>query len=171
MGMSGPKKGRGGAISEINVTPLVDVMLVLLIIFMVTAALMKVADEQERSVDMDIPVTRDNPETIDIENTDQLILEIDRNLVVTLLDETITDCSAALESDAVDRYEPCFVEIQEKLGLNYRLQQDEKIYLLADANIPYGFVVGTLARIRLAGVAEVGMVTLPEYIPRQQAEN
>ena len=101
----------------------------------------------------------------DIDNTtEQLILRIDAQLVVRLGDEVITDCSASLESEAVDRFERCFDEIQALLGQNYRLQQEESLYLLADTTIPYGFVVGAMNRIRLAGVTNVGMVTNPEYL-------
>ena len=164
MGMAGPSKG-GGAISEINVTPLVDVMLVLLIIFMVTAALIKVQDESERLVDMNLPVTRENPNVVDVENTENLILRIDATLHVFVGEELISDCSAALQNPAPERYEPCFAEIQTKLGQNARLQEEHEIYVLGDTTIPYGFVVGVLARIRLAGVDRVGMVTNPEYLP------
>ncbi len=158
------KKGRK-TISEINVTPLVDVMLVLLIIFMV-ATPMITKDQKEREVDINLPVTRDNPSEVDLQNTDKLILRIDASLRVLLDDTVITDCSSALESDKVSRFEPCFDEIQEKLGKNYRLEQDETLYVLADTGIPYGFVVGAMNRIRLAGVQRVGMVTNPEYVDR-----
>lgn len=162
MGMGGT--GKAGPISEINVTPLVDVMLVLLVIFMITATLIKAEDEKERLVDMNLPVTRDNNNTVDVENTDKLILRIDANLRVTIGEELITDCSAALEQTAQERFEPCFDEIQTKLGQNVKLQTERELYILADTTIPYGFVVGTLHRIRIAGVDKVGMVTNPEYL-------
>jgi biopolymer transport protein TolR len=157
-------RGGGGAISEINVTPLVDVMLVLLIIFMVTATLLKHRDESERLVEMELPVTRDNPAVVDVQNTDRLILRIEPDLKTFVGDELITDCSAALASTVPQRFEPCFDEIQLKLGQNARLQAEHEIYILADANIPYGYVVGTLYRLRQAGADQVGMVTNPEYI-------
>ena len=99
-----------------------------------------------------------------MESTDKLILRIDANLRVTLGDELITDCSASLEQTAQDRFETCFDEVQTKLGLNVRLQNEGELYILADTTIPYGFVVGTLHRIRIAGVNKVGMVTNPEYL-------
>lgn len=160
MGSSpGPKRVMG----DINVTPLVDVMLVLLIIFMVCTPIIT-RDDQQRQVEMNLPVTRDNPTVVDLNQTERLILKIDANLIVTLDDEVITDCSAALTSTAADRFERCFQEIQERLGRNFRLQEDGNLYLLADTTIPYGFVVGAMNRIRLAGVSNVGMVTNPEYL-------
>lgn len=171
MGMGAPNKGGGGMIAEINVTPLVDVMLVLLIIFMITATLMKTEEEedrQQREVELELPVTRQNPNTIDIENTDKLILQIDENLRIYLGEELITDCVAALTNPAADRFEVCFDEVQLKLGQNVRLQNEGEVYILADTGIPYGFVVGTLHRIRLAGVHKVGMVTNPEYLTPEE---
>ena len=121
MGM-GTGGGRRRAISEINVTPLVDVMLVLLIIFMISTPLI-VKDDSERLIEMNLPVTRDNPTTVDLANTEQLILQIDASLRVVLGETLLTDCSAALPS-ANDpsafaaAAEPCFVELQQKLGQN-----------------------------------------------------
>ncbi len=166
MGMGvGGSGGKRKAISEINVTPLVDVMLVLLIIFMVSTPLI-VKDESERVVDLNLPVTADNPNQVDISNTDKLILAIGPNLRITLGEEVITDCSATLgiEDPALwpAAWAPCFDEVQMKLGNNPRLAEQESLYLLADTTIPYGFAVGTLNRIRAAGVTNVGMVTNPE---------
>lgn len=159
----GPSNRPRRVIAEINIVPLVDVMLVLLIIFMV-AAPMIARDDTQREVDINLPVTRENPSTVDLENTDKLILRIDNNLRVMLDDVLITDCQAALQTDEVTRFENCFDEIQEKLGKNYRLQEEGTLYLLADTTIPYGFVVGAMNRIRLAGIKNVGMVTNPEYL-------
>lgn len=162
--MGAPNRRRR-AMAEINVTPLVDVMLVLLIIFMV-ATPMITRDDSQREVDIDLPVTRENPDMVDLQNTEKLILHIDSKLRVHLDDVVITDCSSALESEDVGRFEPCFDEIHEKLGKNYRLQEDGTLYLLADTTIPYGFVVGAMNRIRLAGIENVGMVTNPEYLEK-----
>ena len=174
MGMS-PAGNQGGgrkAMSEINVTPLVDVMLVLLIIFMISTPLI-VRDEQERLVEIDLPVTRENPTTIDVSQSDKLILTIDGNLRVLLGDELITDCSAALgaadKAAFVVASEPCFAEVQNKLGANPRLQADESLYLLADMYVPYGFVVGVMNRLRIAGVHNLGMVTNPEFLTDEAA--
>ncbi len=163
MGMSSGGGDRT-TLSEINVTPLVDVMLVLLIIFMVATPLIKKEEQAEqREVDVDLPVTKDNPNVVDLQNTDKLILKIDRKLVVTLGEAVITDCSGALGKSEKDRYEACFVELETKLGNNQRLKDEKTLYILADTEIPYGFVVGSMNRIKKAGVNNVGMVTNPEY--------
>jgi biopolymer transport protein TolR len=150
-------------VSEINVAPMVDVMLVLLIIFMVTAPMIA-KDEEKRKVDLDLPVTRENANRIDPEQTDKMILEIDADLVVRIKDEVITNCTESLSQTNKDRFEVCFDEVETKLGQNVKLQEDQEIYLLAHTDIPYGFVVGTMARIKRAGVNKVGMITNPEYL-------
>lgn len=167
MGMSVGPGGTRKAMSEINVTPLVDVMLVLLIIFMVSAPLI-VKDEQERLLELNLPITDPDAPAVDVSQADQLILLIDPQLNVWLGETKITDCSAAVGvtdmATFVEVTRPCFDEIQERLGTNPRLQADESLYLLADANIPYGFVVGAMNRLRQAGVTNIGMVTNPEFI-------
>ncbi len=167
--MAGKVGGGGELMSEMNVTPLVDVMLVLLIIFMVTAPMIDQEDDEKRNVEMDLPVTRNNANRIDPENTDKVILQIDENLVVTIGEEVITDCSAAIQQPQKERFEPCFDEVEKKLGANPKLQEDGEIYLLADTDIPYGFVVGTMARIKRSGINKVGMVTNPEYLDEKEA--
>lgn len=162
--MAGKIGGGGDMISEVNVTPMVDVMLVLLVIFMVTAPMIEQEDKEKRQVEMDIPVTRNNANRIDPENTDKVILQINDQLVVSIGEEVITDCSAKLAEAAKDRFEPCFDEVETKLGANPKLKEDGEIYLLADTDIPYGFVVGTMARIKRAGIGKVGMITNPEYL-------
>ena len=163
--------------SEINVTPFVDVMLVLLIIFMVAAPLIEKEDEEKRKVDMDLPVTRNNASRIDPEQTDKMIMIITRDLKVKLRngatpgeDTEILDCSAQADEEGRDRFEPCFETLEQKLGQNERLKQDKELYLLADTEIPYGFVVGSMARIKKAGVNKLGMVTNPEYLDEQPPE-
>jgi len=174
MGMSIGGGGGRKAMSDINVTPLVDVMLVLLIIFMVsTPLIVKDLDEQERLLDMNLPVTDPSADPVDISQADKLILRIDANLRVFVGDELLVDCQAALnqpdQAAFLNEATPCFDTIQRLLGNNPRLQNDESLYLLADTTIPYGFVVGVMNRIRMAGVTNVGMVTNPELMPREPA--
>lgn len=168
MAMSG-NRGPGGMLAEINVTPMVDVMLVLLIIFMVTAPMID-KDKDKRKVDLDLPVTRDNPNRINPEDSDKMILEISRDLNVRIGETLIVDCSEHLEGDGPMRFEPCFDEIEVKLGSNQKLQEEGEIYLLADTEIPYGFVVGTMARIKKAGIDKLGMVTNPEYLAEDDSK-
>lgn len=162
--------GNGGTeMSEINVTPFVDVMLVLLVIFMVAAPMLE-KDDSKRKVEMNLPVTRKNTNKVDPEESDKFILEVTENLRVRVGEEVIVDCSDKKEGEDPQRFEPCFDRIQEKLGNNPKLAEQQTLYLLADAEIPYGFVVGTMARIKRAGIAKLGMVTNPEYLPSPQAE-
>ena len=168
--MAGKMGEPGGLIADVNVTPLVDVMLVLLIIFMVTAPMIEEEDNEKRKVDMDLPVTKKNLNKIDPDKTDKMILEIDGTLVVRIKEEVIVDCSEALTKKEKERFEPCFDVVEKKLGANPKLQEDGEVYLLADTNIPYGFVVGMMARIKRSGVGKIGMITNPEYIVEEGAK-
>ncbi len=161
--VGGSHGGGQTVLSEINVTPFVDVMLVLLVIFMVATPMMHEADREQRLVEMDLPVTRDSEARIDLDQIDQIILTIDEDLRIYLGETLLVDCTGATEREGADRFEPCFEELQQKVQNNHRLQEDGQLYLLAHAEIPYGFVVGSMNRIRLAGVRKVGMVTNPEY--------
>lgn len=168
MAMNPGGRGDGNTmLAEINVTPLVDVMLVLLIIFMVTAPMMDKPDEK-RKVDLNLPVTKKNANKVNPEETDKMILEVTNKLEVKVGESVITDCSGYKEGSDPMRFEPCFDEIAKKLANNSKLKEDKTLYLLADTEIPYGFVVGTMARIKQAGINRIGMVTNPEYI--QQGE-
>lgn len=149
--------------ARINVTPFVDVMLVLLVIFMVTAPLIE-KSEEKRKVDLNLPVTRKNANKVDPAETDKLILEVTENLKVQIGEEVLVDCGSKEEGTDPARFEPCFDTIEKKLGNNPKLKDDQTLYLLADTEIPYGFVVGTMARIKQAGIHRLGMVTNPEYI-------
>jgi len=171
MGASGGGGGDGQMMAEINITPFVDVMLVLLIIFMVATPLIEQNNDEKRKVDIDLPVTRQNANRIDPEQTDKMILVITRELQVKLRnskpdgeDTELHDCSEHKGGTDPQRFEPCFQVIEEKLGKNPKLQEEKELYLLADTEIPYGFVVGTMARIKKAGVSKLGMVTNPEYL-------
>ena len=120
-------------LSEINVTPFVDVMLVLLIIFMVTAPLL------QYGVEVDLPESSRQP------------LEIPREQVVLSIakDRTIY----------VDRYKTSLSELGQKLEAIYKGKQRREIFLQADKSVPYGFVVQTMAVIRAAGIDQMGLIT------------
>jgi biopolymer transport protein TolR len=129
--------GNGGrsSLSEINVTPLVDVMLVLLIIFMVTAPMI------QQGVKVDLPTAKARP----IEAVEQkLVLSVraDRGIFVG-------DAPVKLE------------ELREKLESNPKAQADKEIYLHADRNLPYGYVMEVMAIVQAAGIPAMGMVTDP----------
>jgi biopolymer transport protein TolR len=164
MGMSTGGQGGGSMLSEINVTPLVDVMLVLLIIFMVATPMIVEAELERRQIEMDLPVTRDNPDRVNPDEIREIILEINGQLQVFIGETMIADCSAQRAGTARDRFESCFEDVEKAIGANEKLKADGRLYLMADTEIPYGFVVGTMNRVRRAGVPKVGMVTNPEYL-------
>lgn len=130
--------GRGRAMSEINVTPLVDVMLVLLIIFMVTAPLIT------QGVEVDLPQTKAQA----IEGTEEkLVLTVTKDKKIFI--GTRRDNPIAYRT------------LEKKLRTNARLQKEKELYLHADRKLEYGFVVDVMAKIKNAGVQKLGMVTDP----------
>jgi biopolymer transport protein TolR len=135
MAMSTVGSSGRAPLSEINVTPLVDVMLVLLIIFMVAAPMMTAG------VDIDLPQA-DAPR-MDIDEQ-KLLLTIDREERVFLGEDEI----------ASERLEDVLLH-------NERLQREREIFVQADAAVPYGVVVRVLAILRRAGVEDLGLVTDP----------
>ncbi len=122
-------------LSEINVTPFVDVMLVLLIIFMVTAPMMT------QGVDVALPEATAEPLPAD---TEHLMISIDNKGAVFINDVTVT----------VD-------DLGEKLKRILSNRTDRGVYLKADKDIAYGTVVRVMSEIKLAGVEKLGMVTVP----------
>jgi biopolymer transport protein TolR len=127
--------GGKGPLSEINVTPLVDVMLVLLIIFMVSAPMMTTG------IEIDLPKTR--APRMDLEEQ-KLILSIDKQQKVFL-----------------GEIEVPYDKLEDALTNNARLQHEKELYLQADETVPYGFVAKVMALIRRGGIDKVGLVTDP----------
>lgn len=122
-------------ISQINVTPLVDVMLVLLVIFMVTAPIL------QQGVSVDLPEVTAAPL---VGSEEQLLVVVARDGKVQL-----NDTPLAME------------ELQRKLNAIIRVKPDRQVYLRADKNVPYGKVVEVMAAVQTAGVRKLGMVTEP----------
>lgn len=121
--------------SEINVTPLVDVMLVLLIIFMVTAPMMM------QGVEVNLPQTT----TKNIKTKEEpLMLTVNKEKEIFIEKHRIT----------LDNLE---IKIQ-KIFQNRR---DKEILLRADKEVPYGFVIKVIAKVKQAGIDKLGMVTEP----------
>jgi len=134
--------GGGGrtTLTEINVTPLVDVMLVLLIIFMVAAPLI------QQGVQVNLPETRAKP----IDAAEQkLVLSIkaDRSLWLGGGEEAA-------------RVPP--ERLEELLRANVRVQKEKELYLMADKSLPYGVVVDVMAAVQRAGITSMGMITNPQ---------
>ncbi|HXN55430.1 MAG TPA: protein TolR [Myxococcales bacterium] len=135
MAFGGGDSGGRRAMTDINVTPLVDVMLVLLIIFMVTAPLI------QSGVKVDLP----KASAQQMEHSEEkLVLTITRDRRIFLGD-------AEIRGD----------ELEQKLSSNARIQKDKELYLHADRSLPYGQVVEVMAVARRAGVESLGMITDP----------
>jgi biopolymer transport protein TolR len=126
-------------LTEINVTPLVDVMLVLLIIFMVTAPLI------QQGVEVKLPEAR--AKAIDAEEQ-KLVLSIKADKTVYL-------------GTSQDAARIPFDRLEEKLRANARAMKERELYLMADRGLPYGFVVEVMATVQRAGISNVGMITNP----------
>ncbi len=131
----------GSFMSDINVTPFVDVMLVLLIIFMVTAPMMM------QGVDVSLPEATSEP--LDSEK-DHLIITIDQKNQVYINDYKVT------------------VEfLGGKLAKILEGRDERGVFLKADENIPWGTVAKVMAEIKNAGVEKLGMVTEPETFDKE----
>lgn len=131
-----PGGGNRSALSQINVTPFVDVMLVLLIIFMVTAPMMV------QGVNVSLPET-ESSDNIATEE-DQLIVTVDRDNKIL-----INDLEVGIDF------------LKEKLMAIFKNRSTKNVFLKADKNIPYGTVVHVMSEIKAAGVEKLGMVTVP----------
>ena len=132
----GGQKGKGQSVlAEINVTPMVDVMLVLLVIFMVTAPLV------QQGVKVDLPKARAAQMQTE-ESRVVITIDKDRHIFIGKVEVPLDGLEALLVS-------------------NERLKSDREVFLHADRSLPYGFVVGIMAVIKRAGVEQVGMVTEP----------
>ena len=136
MGTQVPNGGVSRPLSEINVTPFVDVMLVLLIIFMVTAPMM------QQGVDVDLP-----------ETTTQNLRVQDEPLILTVK----KDGTYFLASREIPE-----AELEAKLKAILDGLDRKEIFLRGDKEADYGMVVKAMAAARLAGATKLGMVTEPQ---------
>ena len=128
-------EGRQDLISDINVTPLVDVMLVLLIIFMVTAPMMT------HGIKVDLPTTESK--SIKTQE-DPLILSITKKRDVF-----------------IENYKVELGDLKGKLNKIFANRAAKEILLQADKNVPYGFVMTVMSQVKEAGITKVGMITEP----------
>jgi biopolymer transport protein TolR len=138
MALNPVQKSKGGrvSLSEINVTPMVDVMLVLLIIFMVSAPLM------QQGVDIKLPradAGNLNPD----ENPVQLTLRANQNV-------------------EIDGKSVPFPEVGSRLAALVKSRPELQVLVQADESVPYGDVARLMARVKKANIKKVGLVTAPE---------
>lgn len=138
-----PIRGNGhrGLVSDINVTPLVDVMLVLLIIFMITAPMMT------QGLDVDLPETTTRALR---QEENPIVVSIDKNGKIML-----------------DKTEVSRVLLKQQLEKSPTGKKEEPIYLKADKNVAYGLVVGVMADIKDSGFEKLGMITQPQAEKRK----
>jgi len=127
--------GRKRLVSDINVTPLVDVMLVLLIIFMVTAPMMT------QGVNIELP-----------ETTAKSLRQEEKPIVITI------DKEGDISINKISLIRALMVQ---ELQKNYEANKDQPIFLRADKNVPYGHVVSVMADIKSVGFDKIGMITKP----------
>ena len=124
----------GGTLAEINIIPLVDVTLVLLLIFMLTAPLMY------RGIDVNLPKTSGKPTAVE----ERMVLTLTKEQTVFLNDKPLSLAS-----------------LEDALRSIFKDRQDKTLYLRADQALQYGFVVETMDRVRRSGIEKLGMVTEP----------
>ena len=136
MGMGSSGGSSRMVLSEINVTPLVDVMLVLLIMFMVTAPLM------QQGIEVDLPKTSSSGVSLN-EDPFLLVISADRKIKAG---ET-----------------PISIEgLTEKLKSIFQTRKNKQIYIQADKKVDYGFVAEIMADVRAAGIFNIGLITIPK---------
>jgi biopolymer transport protein TolR len=124
----------GSTLAEINIIPLVDVVLVLLLIFMLTAPMMY------RGIDVNLPRAAAKPTAVE----ERMVLTLTKEHGLYLNDRAVS--AATLETQLTDAF---------------RGRADKTLYLKADAGLSYGAVVETMDRVRRAGIERLGMVTEP----------
>jgi biopolymer transport protein TolR len=133
------------AVSEINVVPYIDVMLVLLIIFMVTSPLLK------QGVDVDLPTAPANP--LDAESPEPIVITVDKGGLMFL--------NIAVEPESQISAEALVKQVKSALVK----EPKRPVMVRGDANGPYQNVVATLVLLQQANVGSVGLVTEPEEKP------
>ncbi|NOY13517.1 MAG: protein TolR [Deltaproteobacteria bacterium] len=139
MDVGSPLRGRRSSLSQINVTPFVDVMLVLLIIFMVTAPML------DQGVQVNLPEVAEAPGLP--QQQEPLVITLERNGKIFI---------GKAEVRQVSKLGPVLKQA-------LKGKPEREVFLEADQRVPYGRVVQVMAAVKRAGVETLGMVTrLPE---------
>jgi biopolymer transport protein TolR len=120
-------------LSEINVTPFVDVMLVLLVIFMVTAPLL------QQGIDVNLPKAKGK----DLPPEERINLIIKKGGVIYMNDNPVSMTDMRKKLEAISKLNP-------------------NVFLKADKDVPYGIVVEVMGEIKEAGIEKLGMITEPK---------
>ena len=140
MGMNVPGTGPSSSrslttLAEINVTPLVDVMLVLLIVFMISAPLM------QQGVQVDLP--KANAGSLS-EVPDQLVLSVSKGRKISINNNAIPSGTLLTRLQAI-----------------YEVKPEVQVFIQADQAVPYGFIAQVMAEVKKAKITRVGLVTEP----------
>ena len=136
MGMASAPKGSRAVLSEINVTPLVDVMLVLLIIFMVTAPMM------QQGLDVELPQTSSSG----VPTSDEPFV------LVIKKDKSLSAGNVKLSIGT----------LKQKLTAIFSTRKNKQVYIQADRQVDYGTVAEVMGEVRAAGIYAIGLITLPK---------
>jgi biopolymer transport protein TolR len=124
----------GAPLAEINIIPLVDVVLVLLLIFMLTAPMMY------RGIDVNLPRAAAKPTAVE----ERMVLTVTKDRALYLNDKRVPPGG-----------------LQSQLSAAFKGRTDKTLYLKADAGLAYGAVIETMDQVRRAGIERLGMVTEP----------
>lgn len=136
MGMNTSSKSSKMVMSEINVTPFVDVMLVLLIIFMVTAPMM------QQGIDVNLPKTASSGVSLN-ENPFVIVIHTGGKIKISDIEVSVKD-------------------LREKLKSIFLNKKNKQVYIQADRKVDYGYVAEAMAEIRQAGILNISLITLPK---------
>lgn len=154
----------GGIMADINITPLVDVMLVLLIIFMVAAPVMEKErakkelqedrDNQQRLVALNLPALDNSGASADKPRT--VTLKVTSTLVVSFDDKVIADCSAQKHTADKQTWISCLDEVEKAVRASEPAKEGGVI-VDAEPEAEFGFIVGVMHRLHKANIEKVSM--------------
>lgn len=190
MGMSTGGSNNGkvapSSLAEINVTPLVDVMLVLLVIFMITSSAesfemerqsVRLRQEQaeleatdmDQLVDIELPKT--NSKAVNLSEEKKLVLSFTKSFDFHVGERAILSCKDEVNDwqtpppvgDTGDQaFRACIKPLVKKLLANEKLKEDGELYLRADKELRYGQVLILMAEVRQAGIHKFGLIAEEE---------